>query len=104
MPLVFDKPTKILFFQKHIKNLVKSLKAYKLDKPNIKKNILRLIKININKSISYNHLLRVAVNNKMISISLRKRVMPKLKFNLKLINYKRVNPEFKNFSYRLILF
>jgi 4-amino-4-deoxychorismate lyase len=100
---IFDKPAKILFFQKHIKNLVKSLKAYKLDKLNIKKNILRLIKININKSISYNHLLRVAVNNKMISISLRKRVMPKLKFNLKLINYKRVNPEFKNLKYKLIL-
>ena len=43
---IFGKPAKILFFKKHIKNLVKSLKAYKLDKPNIKKNILRLIKIN----------------------------------------------------------
>ena len=27
---IFGKPAKILFFKKHIKNLVKSLKAYKL--------------------------------------------------------------------------
>ena len=88
---IFGKPTKILFFKKHIKNLIKSLKIYKLDKPNLEKNILKLIKENINKNKRYNHLLRIAVNNKTISISLRKRVKPKLKFNLKLVNYKRKN-------------
>ena len=100
---VFGKPAKILFFKKHINNLVKCLKLYKLGKSNIEKNILKLIKLNIDKNKIYNHLLRVAVNNKMISISLRKKVKPKLKFNLKLINYKRVNPEFKNLKYKLIL-
>ena len=39
----------------------------------------------------------------MISISLRKRVTPKFKFNLKLINYKRVDPKFKNLKYQFIL-
>jgi branched-subunit amino acid aminotransferase/4-amino-4-deoxychorismate lyase len=39
----------------------------------------------------------------MISISLRERKTPKLKFNLKLVNYKRVNPEFKNLKYQLII-
>ena len=43
---ILGKPAKILFFKKHIINLVKSLKAYKLNKPNIEKNILKLIKIN----------------------------------------------------------
>jgi branched-subunit amino acid aminotransferase/4-amino-4-deoxychorismate lyase len=100
---IFGKPPKILFFNSHIKNLIKSLKVYKLYKPNIEKNILKLIRLNINKNKSYNHLLRVAVNNKMISISLRKRLTPKLKFNLKLINYKRINPEFKNLKYKFIL-
>ena len=100
---VFSKPAKILFFKKHIKNLIKSLRSYKLDQSNIEKNILKLIKLNINKDKLYNHLLRVAINNKMISISLRKRVTPKLRFNLKLINYKRVDPEFKNLKYKLIL-
>ena len=100
---IFGKPAKILFFTKHIKNLVKSLKVYKLDKVNIEKNILKLIKLNISKRKSYNHLLRVAINNKIISISFRKRLTPKLKFNLKLINYKRVDPEFKNLKYKFIL-
>ena len=90
---ILGKPTKILFFKKHIKNLTHSLKVYKLNKVNIEKDILKLIKLNIKKKISYNHLLRVAINNKLISISLRERMTPKLKFNLKLINYKRIDPE-----------
>ena len=48
-------------------------------------------------------MLRVALNNKTISISLRKRVTPKLKVNLKLIKYRRVDPEFKNLKYKIIL-
>ena len=100
---IFNKPPKILFFKDHIKNLIKSLKVYKLYKPNIEKNILKLIKININKNKSYNHLLRIAINRKMISVSLRKRLTPKLKFNLKLINYKRIDPKFKNLKYQFII-
>ena len=100
---IFGKPAKILFFKKHIKNLAISLKAYKLNKPNIEKDILKLIKINVDTERSYNHLFRVAINNKMISISLRNRKTPKLKFNLKLINYKRAHPEIKNLKYQLIL-
>ena len=100
---IFGKPAKILFFKKHIKNLVKSLKAYKLKKFNIEKNILKLIELNVDKNKSYNHLLRIAVNNKMISVSLRKKVTPRLKFNLKMIKYKRVDPQFKNLKYKIIL-
>jgi 4-amino-4-deoxychorismate lyase len=100
---ILGKPAKIIFFNSHIKNLVKSLKIYQLDRVNIKKDILRLIKLNIDKSKSYNHLLRVAVNKKIISVSLRNRKTPKLKFNLKLINHKRIDPELKNLKYKLIL-
>jgi 4-amino-4-deoxychorismate lyase len=100
---IFGKPTKILFFKKHIKNLVKSLKVYKLNKPNIEKNILKIIKLNVNKNKTYNHLLRVAVNNKIISVSIRKKITPKLNFNLNLINYKRIDPKFKNLKYKFIL-
>jgi len=100
---ILGKPAKILFFDSHIKNLVKSLKIYQLDRVNIQKDILRLIKLNIDKNKSYNHLLRVAINKKIISISLRDRKTPKLKFNLELINYKRIDPELKNLKYKLIL-
>ena len=43
------------------------------------------------------------LNNKMISISLRKRLKPKLNFSLKLIDYKRIEPEYKNLKYKKIL-
>jgi branched-subunit amino acid aminotransferase/4-amino-4-deoxychorismate lyase len=100
---ILGKPAKIIFFKKHIKNLIKSLKVYKLNRFNIEKNILKLIKLNVNKKKSYNHLLRVAVNKKIISISLRDRKTPKLRFNLKLINHKRIDPELKNLKYKFIL-
>ena len=100
---IYDNPRKILFFKNHINNLIKSLKAYNIYKLNIKKIILKLLKNNIKKNIKYNHLLRVAINNKTISISLRKRIKPNLDFNLKLVNYKRIKPEFKNLKYQKIL-
>ena len=70
---VIEKPAKIIFFKEHINNLIRSLKVYKINKKNIKQNIFKLIKLNLNKNKKYDHLFRVAVNNKMISISLRKR-------------------------------
>jgi len=100
---IIGKPAKILFFKEHIGNLIKSLKIYKINKKNIKKNILNLIKLNLNKNKRYDHLFRVAVNNKMISVSLRKRLKIKKKFNLKLINYKRVKAEYKNLKYKKII-
>jgi len=100
---IFGDAPKILFFKRHIKNLVRSLNVYQLSKKNLEKNILNLLRKNIKKDKTYNHLLRVAVNNKIISISLRKRVKPKLNFNLKLVNYKRIKPEFKNLKYKIIL-
>jgi len=100
---ILGKPTKIIFFNSHIKNLIKSLKVYKLNRVNIEEDILKLIKLNVIKTNSYDHLLRVAVNKKIISISLRERKTPKLKFNLKLINHKRIDPELKNLKYKLIL-
>ncbi len=86
-----------------MKNLFKSLKVYKIKKKNIEKNILNLIKLNINNKKNYDHLFRVASNNKMISISLRKRPKPKLNFILKLVNYRRIDPEYKNLKYKKIL-
>ena len=100
---VIGKPPKILFFKEHMGNLFRSLKIYKIYKKNIKQNILNLIKLNLSKKKKYDHLFRVAVNHKMISISLRKRPKPKSNFSLKLINYKRIDPEYKNLKYKKIL-
>ena len=100
---VIGKPPKILFFKEHIDNLFRSLKIYKINKKNIKQNILNLIKLNLSKKKNYDHLLRVAANHKIISISLRKRFKPKLNFILQLVNYKRIDPEYKNLKYKKIL-
>jgi branched-subunit amino acid aminotransferase/4-amino-4-deoxychorismate lyase len=100
---IFGKPLKILFFENHIKNLIKSLQMYGIKKKYLHKNILKIINVNLSKKIKYNHLLRVALNKKIISISLRKRVSPKSNFDLKLVNLKREKPQYKNLKYKKIL-
>mgnify|MGYP001417617476 FL=1 len=100
---IFNKPPKILFFEKHIDNLIKSIKVYKISNVSLKKDILKLLKKNLNTKKNYNHLLRIALNKQTLSISLRKRIKPKLNFNLKLVNLKRDRPEYKNLKYKAIL-
>ena len=100
---IFDKPSKILFFKEHINNLIKSSKAYSVFRPSLRSDILNLLKDNLKSNTKYNHLLRIALNKKTLSISLRKRIKPKLNFNLKLVNLKRQKPEFKNLKYKEIL-
>ncbi len=100
---IFDNPSKILFFNEHINNLIKSSKVYSIFKKSLKSDILNLLKDNLKSNTKYNHLLRIAVNKKILSISLRKRIKPKSNFDLKLVNLKRQKPEFKNLKYREIL-
>jgi len=100
---IFGKPQKILFFENHIKNLIKSLEVYGVKKRYLRKKILKIINENLSKKIKYNHLLRVALNKKIISISLRKKVSPKSNFDLKLVNLKREKPQYKNLKYKKIL-
>ena len=100
---IFGKPPKILFLKSHLKNLISSLKKYQISKKTLRADILEIINKNLSKKKKYNHLLRIAVNEKIISISLRKRVKPKLDFNLKLVKLKREKPQFKNLKYKKIL-
>jgi len=100
---IYNKPQKILFFKDHIQNLIKSLKVYNIYNSKLKKQLLLLVKENINSKYKYNHLLRVALTKKILSISLRKRIKPKKDFNLRLVNLKRIKPEFKNLKYKEIL-
>ncbi len=100
---IFGKPAKILFFKDHINNLVKSAKEYNIIKLSIRNNILKLINKLVNKKRTYNHLLLVEMTITIISISLRKRIKPKINFNLKLVNLKRDRPEYKNLKYKEIL-
>ena len=56
-----------------------------------------------NNNIRYNHLFRIAINNKKISFSLRKQKKISSSFKGILINYKRPNPLVKNLYYKKIL-
>ena len=100
---LLGKPGKLILFKSHIKGLIKSLKKYKIYSKNIEKNIKHLINSSIKKDINYDHLLRVALTKKILSISIRKRLKPKKNFELKLINYRRIDPETKNLYYKKIL-
>ena len=100
---LLGKPGKLILFESHFKGLIKSLKKYKIYSKNIEKNIKHLIFSSINKDINYDHLLRIALTKKFISISIRKRLMPKKNFELKLLNYRRIDPETKNLYYKKIL-
>ena len=100
---IFDKPPKILFFDNHIKNLIKSLDKYGIRKKSLKKTIIKIINQNLSKKKNYNHLLRIALSKNIISISLRKRLTPKLNFDLKVVKYKREKPEYKNLKYKKII-
>jgi len=82
---------------------MKSTKAYSIKKSSIRSDILKLLKKNINSKRKYNHLLRIALTKKILSISLRKRIKPKLNLDLKLVNLKRQKPEYKNLKYKEIL-
>ena len=44
---IFGKPPKILFFENHIKNLIKSLKIYGIKKKYLRKIIIKIIKENL---------------------------------------------------------
>ena len=101
---IFGKPAKILFFENHLKNLIRSLKRYGIKKRFLKKDVIKIININLSKNKKYNHLLRIALNKQVISVSLRKRVKPKIDFNLKLVNLRREKPQYKNLKYKKILF
>ena len=100
---IFGNPPKILFFDNHIKNLISSLTKYNIKKKTLRKDIIKTIDKNLSKKKNYNHLLRVAINKKIISVSLRKRFSPKLDFTLNFVDLKRDKPEYKNLKYKKIL-
>ena len=100
---IVGKPGKLVLFNNHFINLIKSLKKYKIYSKNIEENIKALIRANIRNNFKYNHLFRIALSKKLISISIRKRLKLSNNFELKVLNYKRIDPKYKNLQYKYIL-
>ena len=100
---LIGKPLKIIFLKNHINNLINSAKIYKIHKKKLNLKLEKILKMNLIKNKKYNHLLRLAINKKRISISIRNRASLSKNFKIKLLDYKRINPKYKNLKYNFIL-
>ena len=97
------KPFKLLFFKEHIRNLNQSLKAMNIKFVLTSSLFNKKFKNFFNNNVRYDHLLRIAINNKKISFSLRKQKKIPSSFKGILVNYIRPNPLVKNLYYKKIL-
>jgi len=91
-----------IFLKEHLSQLNQSLKKQNINFVLTEKKLLELIphQLHIKK---FNHLLRIAVKQNLISISLRTRLTPSNNFQIQLANYQRTNARVKNLHYKKIL-
>ena len=99
---VYGESPKYIFLKDHLLRLNKSLKKFNINFLLTEKKLLELIPLNL-KIKKYNHLLRVAIKNNKISLSLRSRLKPNKIFQCKFVNYQRSNAKIKNLQYKKIL-
>ena len=92
-------PPKFIFLQEHLKKLNVSLKKLNIDFNINFIKLNNLLKNEFKKKKNHDHLLRLAINYKIISIDLRKRLKPSKFFTGILVNYKRTNPSIKNLRF-----
>ena len=99
---VVGNSPRYIFLKDHLLQLNKSLKKLNIKFTLTEKKLLALIpnQLNIKK---FNHLLRIAVKQNLISISLRPRLTPSNNFQCELVNYQRTNARVKNLHYKKIL-
>jgi len=100
--IVGKKPNYILL-EDHIKNINLSLKKLNINFSLSEKKLSILILPLLYKIKKYDHLLRVAITSKIISVSLRNRLKPIKKFDAILLPYQRSIPLLKNLYYKKIL-
>ena len=87
----------------HIKNINSSLKKLNINFVLSEQKLIRLLLPLFSKIDWNDYLFRVAINSKIISISLRKRLEPDKNFHAILFSYQRSKSSFKNLYYKLIL-
>ena len=95
------KPNLVLIDQ-HLKKLNKDSKFFGISFKISKQFLINFINTN-SKIKNYDHLLRVAVTKKLISLSLRKRNKEEKNFTAHIYRYQRTLPSFKNLQYKKIL-
>ena len=100
---VLGKKPKFILFKKHINNMNSALNKMKIDFVLSDKIILQLLKPVLINQRNADNLLRIAINSKVISLSLRTRPKPYKKFNIIFISFKRSIPNLKNLYYKKII-
>ena len=96
-----NKPNLVLIDQ-HLKKLNKDSNFFGISFKVSKQFLINFIHTN-SKIKNYDHLLRVAVTKKLISLSLRKRNKEQKNFTAHIYRYQRSLPSFKNLQYKKIL-
>ena len=86
---LIGSPPKFIFLLEHLRNLNQSLKKMNINFILKSSTFKNLLKNKFNNNIKYDHLLRLAINNKKISISLRKCLKSNTLFQGILVNYQR---------------
>lgn len=100
---IVGKKPKYILVHDHIKKINLSLRKLNINFILSEKELSLLIFPFLHKVKKYNHLLRVAVNSKIISVSLRERLKPNTNFDAILFSYQRSTPSLKNLYYKKIL-
>ena len=95
-------PPKFLFLKEHLHNLNRSINKMNIDLILKSSTFENLLRNKIRMNVKYDHLLRLAVNNKKISITLRMRLKHAAPLKGILVNYQRPNPSIKNLYYKKI--
>ena len=95
------KPNLVLIDQ-HLKKLNKDSNLFGISFKVSKQFLINFIHTN-SKIKNYDHLLRVAVTKKLISLSLRKRNKEEKNFTAHIYRYQRTLPSFKNLQYKKII-
>ena len=95
------KPNLVLIDQ-HLKKLNKDSNFFGISFKVSEQFLINFIHTN-SKIKNYDHLLRVAVTKKLISLSLRKRNKEEKNFTAHIYRYQRTLPSFKNLQYKKIL-
>ncbi len=99
--LIGNKPNLILV-EEHLKKLNRDMCYFNINFKISKKFLLKFIKNN-SKIKNYDHLLRVAITKKILSLSLRKRNKDNKIFTAQIYRYQRILPNFKNLQYKKII-
>ena len=97
---VIGKPYRFVLFDQHLKNLYFSLRQLRIKINFNKRKILRIINSQFDKKKDYDHLLRIAIDSRLLSLSLRKRLKPQKKFFASIKIYQRPNYKYKNLKYK----